>query len=265
MSSDADLLAATHAEWIKFRTIRSSIMGVVVTAVLTVGIGVLICALTRSHWSQISALRDDVFDPVSRSLGGTLFAQFAVGVIGTLFITSEYTSGSISTTLAAVPNRLRLVASKLIVLTTSMVVVSEVLCFAAFLIGQRIFLGVVPTASLATGSVLRSVILAGVYLTLLSIIGFALGVILRQSSASISVFVSLLLILPIIGLLLPQSWQNAFTKFEPSSLGQSMQSPTTAVNTFSAWNATLLLVIYTVALVVLATVLFERRDAGSRQ
>lgn len=265
MSNESTLMASTRAEWIKFRSVRSSIMGVAVTFVLTIGLGILITSVTRSHWSQLGALRQAAFDPVSRSLGGILFAQFAVGVIGTLFITSEYTSGSIRTTLAAVPNRLRLIVSKLLVLTTSMLIVSEVVCFVAFLIGQRIFLGVVPTASLSNGAVLRSVVLAGIYLTLLSLLGFALGLILRQSAASISVFTSLLLIIPIIGFLLPQSWQDQFTKFEPSTLGQSMESPIPSLGSFEAWNATLILVLYVAVLIGVAITLFERRDAGAGQ
>jgi ABC-2 type transport system permease protein len=265
MANDSTLAASTKAEWIKFRTVRSSLMGVAVTVLLTVGLGVLITSLIRTHWSQLSAIRVATFDPVSSSLRGSLFAQFAVGVIGTLFITSEYTSGSIRTTLTAVPNRLRLIASKVIVLFIAMLILGEFVCFAAFLIGQRIYLGVVPTASVANGTVLRSVILAGLYLTLLGLFAFALGLIFRQSAAAISVFVSLLLIVPIIGFFFPQSWQNDFMRFEPSTLGVSMQSPFAPSNSFGAWSATLVLFLYVVVTMVIAFVLFQRRDAGSNQ
>jgi ABC-type transport system involved in multi-copper enzyme maturation permease subunit len=265
MASESTLAASTKAEWIKFRSVRSSIMGVAVTVLLTIGLGVLITTLVRTHWSQFGALRIATFDPVASSLRGSLFAQFAVGVIGTLFITSEYTSGSIRTTLTAVPNRLRLIASKAIVLLITVLVVGEFVCFAAFLIGQRIYLGVVPTASIANGTVLRSVILAGLYLTLLGLFAFALGLIFRQSAAAISVFVSLLLIVPIIGFFFPQSWQNDFMRFEPSTLGVSMQSPFAPSNTFGAWSATLVLFLYVVVTMTVAVVLFQRRDAGSNQ
>jgi hypothetical protein len=265
MASDSTLLASTRAEWIKFRTVRSSIMGVAVTVLLTVGLGVLITTLVRTHWSQFGALRIATFDPVSSSLRGSLFAQFAVGVIGSLFITSEYTSGSIRTTLTAVPNRLRLITSKAIVLFFTILILGEFVCFAAFLIGQRIYLGVVPTASLDNGTVLRSVILAGLYLTLLAIFAFALGLILRHSAATISVYVSVLLIVPIIGLFFPQSWQNDFMRFEPSSLGISMESPFAPSNSFGAWSATFILLAYVAATLVVAFVLFQRRDAGTNQ
>jgi hypothetical protein len=109
--------------------------------------------------------------------------------------------------------------------------------------------------------VLRSVILAGVYLTLLTALGFGLGLILRQSAASISVFVSLLLILPILVIFLPQSWQNNFSKFEPSELGRSMMAVTPRAEAFGAWTALLVLLIYVVVVLAAGTTLLQRRDA----
>jgi len=261
MSSNENLVSTTKSEWIKFRSVRSTIMGVLVFAILTIGLGALITFAIRSHWNQTGRLDRLTFDPVSTSLAGTIFAQFAVGVIGSLIITSEYTSGSIRTTLAAVPNRLRLVVSKLIVLAVSMFVISEIVCFIAFLVGQAIYKGVVPTASLSNGAVLRSVVLGGVYLTLLTALGFGLGLILRQSAASISVFVSLLLILPILVIFLPTSWQNSFSKYEPSVLGRAMMSTSTPAESFGAWTALLFLVLYVVVALTAGTMLLQRRDA----
>jgi ABC-2 type transport system permease protein len=255
------LSSVTASEWIKFRSVRSTLMGVLVTTILTVGLGALIATAVRSNWNQMDPIRKLAFDPVSTSLGGTLFAQFAVGVIGTLFITSEYSSGSIRTTFAAVPRRSLVVMGKLIVLVSSLFIITEVVCVATFLLGQSIFAGVVPTASLGDAAVLRSVLLGGVYLTLLAVLGFALGLILRQSAASISTFTSLLLVLPIILFLLPQSWQNATTKYMPSALGRSMMSTTAPENLFAAWTATALLVVYVIVALAAGVALLLRRDA----
>lgn len=261
MSTNENLWSSTRAEWIKFRSVRSSIMGVLVFVVLTLGLGALITVAVRSHWHENNPVNRLAFDPVSTSLAGTIFAQFAVGVIGVLIISSEYSSGSIRTSLAAVPNRVRLAASKLIILAASIFVVSEIVCFMAFLLGQAIFRGVVPTDSLGSGPVLRSVVLAGVYLTLLAVFGFGLGLILRQSAACISVFTSLLLVLPIIVLFLPQSWQDAFSKYEPSALGRAMMSTTPPAQMFGAWTALLVLAIYVIVTLGVGTMLLQRRDA----
>ncbi len=259
--TDVSLTSVTRAEWIKFRTVRSTLMGYVVTVVLTLGLGALITTAIRSHWQTMDPLRRLAFDPVATSLGGTLFAQFAVGVIGILFITSEYSSGSIRTTLAATPRRIQLAAAKVAVLVSVTLVVAEVVVFAAFLMGQRIYQGVVPTASLTSSAVLRSVVLAGIYLTLLAALGFGLGLILRQQSAAISVFTSLLLIVPIIVFVLPQDWQTSITRYEPSSLGHAMMSAVSQPDMFGPWAATLVLVGYVALVLVVGVALLVRRDA----
>jgi hypothetical protein len=251
----------TKSEWIKFRSVRSSVMGVVTFFVLTLGLGGLISWAVRSHWNTSSQLDKLTFDPVSTSLAGILFAQFAVGVIGVLFITSEYSSGSIRTTLAAVSNRTRLVGAKIVVLVLSIIAVSEVVCFATFLVGQAVFKGVVPTASLGTADVLRSVLLAGVYLTLLTVIGFSLGLIVRHSAACISIFVTILLIVPIVFAFLPTSWQDSYEKYLPSELGRSMMSPFAPANDLSAWPALLLLLLYVAVAFGVGLTMMIRRDA----
>lgn len=261
MTSGVTILSIAKSEWIKFRSVRSTITGVQVTVFLTLGLGALITSQVRTHWNSQGFGGRLSFDPVSTSLAGTLFAQFAVGVIGALFITSEYSSGSIRTTLSAVPNRLRLVVGKLIVLGASMLVVCEVVCVATFLMGQAIYSGVVPTDSLGSGPVLRSVMLAGIYLMLLALLGFALGLILRHSAACISVFVSILLIIPIIFLLLPASWQTSFAKFEPSALGRAMMSTSPPSNLFGAWTAAVILVVYVIVLLGIGVTVLQRRDA----
>jgi hypothetical protein len=262
MSSDVTIPAVVRAEWIKFRTVRSTILGVILTFVLTLGIGALITIAIRTHWARGGTSLHVGFDPVSTSLGGDFFAQFAVGVIGALFITSEYSSGSIRSTLAAVPRRIELAIGKIIVLAASVFVIAELVCFGAFLMGQAIYSGVVPTASLANGTVLRAVVFAGIYLTLLSILGFALGLILRHSAACISVFTSLILILPIITFLLPQSWQNDIDKFLPSQLGASMYSVTPpSINDFGAVTALIVLVLYVAAVTALGATMLLRKDA----
>jgi hypothetical protein len=118
-----------------------------------------------------------------------------------------------------------------------------------------------PTASLANGTDLRAVLLGGVYLALLAMLGFSLGLILRQSAACISVFVSLLLIVPIIMLFLPQSWQNSYQKYEPSNLGSSMMSVTQRPFLFGTWSALTVLVIYVVVVFGVGVTMLQRRDA----
>ncbi len=261
MNRDVTFGSVVKSEWLKFRSVRSSITGVVVTFVLTLGLATLVTILVRTHWSTTSYQNKLTFDPVSTSLVGVIFAQFAVGVIGALFITSEYSSGSMRTTLTAVPKRIELTLGKLAVLMASILVVGEVASFGSFLLGQAIYSGVVPTASLSNGPTLRAVIFAGIYLTLLATIAFGLGLIIRHSAACISVFVGILLVIPLIFAFLPQSWRNAGMKFLPGEMGHAMVSPQPVTNDFSPWTALILLIGYGIVLVAVGTTLFNRRDA----
>ncbi|MFI5036141.1 MAG: ABC transporter permease [Acidimicrobiales bacterium] len=261
--SDVTFGSVTRSEWIKFRSVRSTVMGVAVFVVLTVGLSVLITSLVHAHWNTMNALDKLTFDPVSTSLAGISLAQFAVGVTGSLFITSEYSSGGIRSTLAAVPVRWRVVGAKLAVLSGVMIVLSEIVCFAAFLIGQAIFTGMIPASSdtLSNGSDLRAVLLGGVYLTLLAALGFGLGLILRQSPATISTFTGLVLIIPIIIFFLPTSLQDTLTKYEPSALGRAMTATTAPDLTFGPGTATAVLALYVAVVLAVGAILFQRRDA----
>jgi ABC-2 type transport system permease protein len=261
--SDVTFLSVTRSEWIKFRSVRSTVLGVIIFVALTVGLSVLITTLVHGHWNQMGALDRLTFDPVSTSLGGISLAQFAVGVTGSLFITTEYSSGGIRSTLTAVPVRWRVVAAKLAVLSGVMIVLSEIVCFVAFLIGQAVFSGMIPasTDTLSNSSDLRAVVLGGVYLTMLAALGFALGLILRQSPATISTFTGLVLLLPLIIFFLPTSIQDTLTRYEPSALGRAMTATTPPDLTFGPWTATGLLALYVAVVLGVGTVLFTRRDA----
>jgi ABC-2 type transport system permease protein len=262
MSSDTTLGSVVRSEWLKFRSVRSSIWCVAITFVLAIGLGILITVVIRAQWPKMTPTQHFSFDPVSTSLVGIVFAQFAVGVIGSLFITSEYSTGAIRSTLAAVPNRLQLIVAKLIVLVSCMLVVGEVVSFGAFFIGQAIYSGVVPTSSLSTHGVLRTVIFSGVYLTLLAGMSFALGLLIRHSLAAISIFVGVLLIVPLIIAFLPQSWQNDAVRFLPGEgLGNSMTSVQPGAHLFGPVAAFGILTLYVVVLLVIATSIFQRRDA----
>jgi ABC-2 type transport system permease protein len=261
MSPDISLGSIIRSEWLKFRSVRSSIVGVVLTLILTIGLAALVTWLVRRNWTTTSPLTRATFDPVGTSLVGIILAQFAVGVIGALFVTSEYSSGSMRTTLTAVPKRIELMLGKLFVLVVSVLVLGEFCCFVSFLLGQSIFSGVVPTASLSNSSDLRAVILGGLYLTLLAAFSFGLGLIIRHTGACISVIVVVLLIVPIIFDFLPQNVRDAGDKYLPSELGNSMTSASAVTHDFGAWVSLTLLLVYVVVVVGVGISMFTRRDA----
>ena len=263
MRTEPNLLDITRSEFLKFRTVRATFIGLATFFVLTIGLAVLITLVIKSNWSQRSPVERLAFDPVATSLVGVFFAQFAVGVMGARSITSEFATGSIRTTLAAVPRRVHLVFAKLFVLLIVFFIASELVVFAAFEVGQAIYrMGHLPSGSLSNSTDLRAVIMAGVYLTILALIGFGLGLILRTTSVTISIYVTLLLIIPIIVNFLPANWQDHITRYLPSNLGQVMTSPVSVTpNSFTWGSASFVLAAYAAFTVAVGTVLLTRRDA----
>jgi hypothetical protein len=92
------------AEWIKLRTQQSALWAGAGAIGLTAGFGILYAALLAARPPHGAAAA--AFDPTAVSLSGIQLAQIAVGVLGAMLITSEYGSGMIRATFAAVPRRL---------------------------------------------------------------------------------------------------------------------------------------------------------------
>ncbi len=121
-------------------------------------------------------------------------------MLGVLVITSEYSTGSIQTSLAAVPRRGRFLAAKATVLTAVSLITGEATALTVFLLGQALISGQAPTAAFGQPGVLRAVLRSDLYLAAL---GVALGTLLRHPAAAIGVLVAVVLVLPGIAAALP--------------------------------------------------------------
>ncbi|MDQ1662217.1 MAG: type transport system permease protein, partial [Blastococcus sp.] len=110
---------AAKSEWIKLISLRSSWITFAAAVVAVIGLGVLISFVTNSHFAEMRAEERLNFDPVARSLGGINLAQLAIGVLGVLVVTGEYSTGMIRSSLMAVPRRLPVLAGKAVVFATA--------------------------------------------------------------------------------------------------------------------------------------------------
>jgi hypothetical protein len=120
--------------------------------------------------------------------------------------------------------------------------------------------------SITDAGAARAVFLCGIYLTLLTLIAFGFGFILRHTAGAISVFVGVLLVLPLIIQVLPSSIADPIEKFLPSNLGLAMIVVTTRRTDFAGvlmapWAAAGTLVVYSVVVVAAGAWLLVRRDA----
>jgi len=250
-----------RSEWTKARTVRSTLWTLVVAAVLGIGLGALISALAAQHYAHSSASARLLWDPTSVTANGLAIAQLAIGVLGVLLITSEYSTGAIGSTLAAVPRRQRLLAGKAVVVLALVFVVTEIIRFAAFFIGQALISGHAPTATLGQPGVLRALIGCGLYGALIGLLGLALGTILRSAAGAISVLVAVLFVLPGIAAALPESVEHTVEKFWPTQAGQQVDAVVRAAHTLSPWAGFGVFCLFVAIVSAIALVTMSRRDA----
>jgi ABC-2 type transport system permease protein len=97
-------------EWLKLRSVRSTWWTLLVFAVGLIGLAVLV--MIHQHWVTMPAADRASFDPTNESYAGLAVGQLALGVLGVLAVTSEFSSGMIRATFAAVPRRPLVLAAK---------------------------------------------------------------------------------------------------------------------------------------------------------
>jgi ABC-type transport system involved in multi-copper enzyme maturation permease subunit len=255
-----------RSEWTKLRSVRSTTWTLVATVVITIGISIIATSTEATRWSHSSLADHLSFDPTNLSLTGLLFGQLAIGILGVLAISAEYGTGTIRASLAAVPNRRLLLATKAAVFAMVALVVGEVVSFGAFFIGQMLIGGAAPHATIGQSGVLRAVVGGGLYLALLGLLALGLGSIIRHTAGAIAAFVGVLLIIPLLLPALPTSLNHAIGKFEPVTIGNAMTSVNThlgsgATPSFSPWVGLAVLAGYAVIALGIGGWRMIRRDA----
>jgi ABC-2 type transport system permease protein len=206
-----------RSEWTKLRTQPGALWSLLSAVILIVAFGILYSLLRAARPPHGAAVNS--FDPVSVSLAGVQLAQIAAGVLGVLLITSEYASGLIRTTLAAVPRRLPTLWGKAAVLAAAVVAVSGPAALAVFLAGQSILGRQHLSVSLSEPGVVRAVIGSALYLAVAGLLGLALGALLRSTAGGIAALFGLLFAIPIVVGFLPGGLSDEIGKYLPGAAG----------------------------------------------
>lgn len=251
------------SEWTKLRSLRSTVITLGVAIALFVGFGALRASFTVQRWSHLDPMERLRFDPVSASLTGVFLAQLAVGVLGVLIITGEYSTGMIRATFGAVPKRLPVLRAKVGLFAVVSFVLMLGASFVAFFVAQGILSGSSHhlSTTLPHPGVFRAVVGAAGYLTLVGLTGVGIGALLRNTAGAISTLAGLLFVLPILAIVLPQSWNDSISPYFPSRAGESLFSIRKPDPTSLAPGAALAVMgTYVVVIVALAAIELRRRD-----
>jgi ABC-2 type transport system permease protein len=250
-----------RSEWTKLWTLRSTRWSLLLAVIAMAGLGILISAVQMAHWNQMSPSDRATFDPVDVSIGGYHIAQLAIGVLGVLVISGEYTTGMIRSSFAAVPRRLPVLWAKGLVFGAVTLALMLPSALIAFFVSQAILRGHHVQTTFGAPHVARAVIGASLFLTCVGLLGVALGALVRNTAGGIATFAGVLFVLPGITAILPNSWGDSIDPYLPSSAGTSLLTIHPDPRALAAWPGFLLFCAYVAAAVAVSAWLLVRRDA----
>jgi ABC-2 type transport system permease protein len=261
-------VSGVRAEWTKLRTMPSTpwlLLGVVASTIL-VGAGYL-DSLDASHCRSPA---ECLPDPTRASLYGIQLGQAAVAVLAVLAVTNEYGTRMICVTLAAVPRRLAVLASKASVVTAT-VLAAGTLGVAGSLLAGRWLLPAngftaaagYPPLSLGDGPTLRAAAGSVLYLGLVALLSLGIGMIVRDTAGAATTVLAVLYLVPLASLLVSDPlWRERLLRSGPTTAGQAIQATTELAQLpIGPWAGLGVLAAYAGAALLLSGVLFTVRDA----
>ncbi|MFF2850587.1 ABC transporter permease [Streptomyces sp. NPDC058001] len=249
-----------RSEWTKIRSVASTVWTLSLAAFVTIALGMLISALAKSEFGNMSVESQATFDPTFVSFAGMSLGQLAMIVFGVLVVSNEYSTGMIRTSLAAVPQRVNFLFSKVAVATVLAFVVGIVTSFLAFFLGQAM-LGSLK-ASISDPGVLRAVIGGGLYMTLIAMFSMGVAAMLRSPMLSLGILMPFFFLIS--NVLANVSATKKIGQFLPDRAGSKILQVVTPLNDdtpYGPWGGLGIMVLWVVAALIGGFVLLQRRDA----
>jgi ABC-2 type transport system permease protein len=262
-SQGVTLGRVVRSEWTKLRTVRSTRWSLAAAVIAMAGLGSLVAAVQMSRWSHLEPHERLRFDAIDSGVGGFHLAQLAIGVLGVLVITGEYSTGMIKSSFMAVPHRLPVLWAKIVVFAAVTFVLMLVSSLISFYAVQAIVTEHQQQVSLAAPHALRAVIGTALFLTVLGIMAVGLGALVRNTAGGIATFVGLLFVLPGIVALLPASTGDAIGPYLPLNAAFTVATSTfdEGSHHLGTWTGFAVFCGYTAIVVIAAAAGLIRRDA----
>jgi ABC-2 type transport system permease protein len=249
------------SEWTKLRSLRSTRWSLLVGAVLAVGFPLLFATILSNRWSHLTPREQARRDPLDVALSGVHVSQLAIGVLGILVISGEYSTGMIRSTFVAVPKRLPVLWAKAGVFAAVTFAVMLPAVLIAFFGSQAILRSHnILQLSFTHPGVPRTVIGGAVFLMLVGVFALGLGAIVRNTAGGIAMFAAIMFVIPPLLNILPSDWQNAINPYLPSTAGDAIFSLSHGPDTLAPWPGFLLFAGYAALSLAIAAILLVRRD-----
>ena len=241
------------SEWTKLLSVRSTFWTLLVAVATPIGLSAFVAVTLANAPGQPV----DPLLPLPLSLE---YAVLAVGVLGVLTFSAEFSTGLIRTTFTSVPRRRAVLAAKAAVLGTVTLVAGEVVAFASFALVQAVLSGKHLGVPLSRPGVAGAVLADGLLLFVVAMMGLGLGAIVRHTAGGIAALVGLIF-LPAVLALLPPPWGGRIGRFTLLQAARQVTALHPATDLFApAWSLLVLLAWPAVTLLA-AALLLTRRDA----
>jgi ABC-2 type transport system permease protein len=257
--------AALRAEWTKLRTVSGTAWLLLAIVVVTAGIGVAVVAAT-----SCPAGTQCLVDTTKSSLSGIQAGQAVAAIMAVLVVCTEYSTGMVKVTFAAMPRRIVVLAAKAALAAGLVLVAGAVAVLGSVLAGQLILhshgvtmasgihmvsLGYGPTLRAAGGSVL--------YLALIALLSIGIATLVRDSAVSIGAVLALLYVFPIVlTFVTNEHWQHRLERWTPTIAGLAIQATTNLKDLpISPWDGLGVLAIWAGAALVAGALALRFRDA----
>jgi ABC-type transport system involved in multi-copper enzyme maturation permease subunit len=252
-----------RSEWTKLRTLRSTLWSLLAAVIAMAGLGSAVAAVQMSRWSHLEPQERLRFDAIDVGVGGYHLAQLAIGVLGVLVITGEYSTGMIRSSFMAVPHRLQVLWAKLLVFAALTFVLMLAAALVSFFAVQAIVAQHHQQVTLGAPHALRAVVGTALFLTVLGVLSVALGALVRSTAGGIALFVGLLFVLPGITALLPASIGDSIGPYLPINAALTVATSTfdPGSHHLGTWTGFAVFCGYAAVAVAAAAILLVRRDA----
>ncbi|MDA1362135.1 hypothetical protein O1R50_21090 [Glycomyces luteolus] len=246
------------SEWIKFWSLRSTVITMLVAVLLLVGFGLLASSMFGDGSDPGGPPGSEPTDVVGASLTGTNFAMLAFGTLGVLLMAGEYSTGMIRSSVAAVPKRLPVLWAKIAVFTAVVFTVALAGAAIVFTAGQAMIGD--GGASWSDPGVARAVIGTAVVLTGSGLLGIGLGALMRSTPGAITTLFGVMFLLSgIAALLIPDSWSDV-VQYLPSNAAGAFTAVAQGDNDLAPWAGLSVFLGYVVALIGAAAWQLKRSD-----
>ena len=255
-SQPVSLARAVKSEWIKWRSLRSTwaVLGAAVVGMLAVGV------VVGYNTRHLTGNQDANDLATSASLQGFFLGQLLIGALGVLFVSSEFSTGMIRSTFAAVPKRLPVLWAKLAVFFVITAVVMTLVTIVTFLVSQAVISQSRPGFSLADPGVWQVVLGTSLYMVLGGVIGGMIAWMVRSTPGSLVGFFALIFVVPELFTLFGSTGKH-IAEFLPSQAGEAFAIAQPDAPSLSPGAGVLVLCAWTVAAIIAASVTLRRRDA----